>query len=434
MDFLNDIVERFDEETQDPPVLPPNSASSSAPAASFPKPSSKKFVSWRERKAAKEKQQQELKQGLDRSAGPSSGTGLDGASPIAEALRKATQKHGGRARDFSESEKIHIENLERLSKMSQEEIEQERNELLGSMDERVLRGLLKRAMARDKENDGMLDEEEVDKALGIDRTGEAKAKKSVSFDLDEDQINKQIQEETRQRLSGFSMSNVGVDGLVDDERYPSFETLQEIQREMDEKKAQEEMNVHFPQAAASVTDSLDPADPKFFEKLHEKYFPTLTSEPEKLEWMQSKTDDKESYSEDRDSLLPRELRFDFKGQLLSPRQSKEIPTHAGLHHHGDQPDAAGYTVLELAHLARSTISSQRAIAIQTLGRVLYRLGKGTYGAQIGAGLWGLIDGARVIETLTEASDEKKTRSMTVRAYAVEALWLWQQGGGGRPAV
>lgn len=467
MDMINDILERFDDsETNETSTQPPKAPSFPVGSAtqSFPKASNSKFSSWRERKAAREKQQEQLKKGIDRSDG-----NLDNSS-IAAALRKATEKAGARHRDFSESEKIHIGNLERLSRMSEKEIEQERNEILGSMDERVLKSLLKRAMAREQENDGVLDDEEVNRALGIDtsksgaedlpkESAKRSSKKSVSFDLEKDlkeekqdrtydTYEKKVQQDTEKRLSDFSIANVGVEGLINsnDERYPSFEDLQRIQTEMDaqdeEKKRlekQREINVHFPKNPTGVVDDLDPSDPRFFDRLHEKYFPSLPSEPDKLEWMQPlsklKDDDVEKeYSEERDSLLPRELRFDFKGEILSPRQSQKLPTHMGLHHHGLQPDSAGYTIPELAHLARSTVNSQRSIAIQTLGRILYRLGKGNYGAEIGAGLWGLLDEARVVESITEATDDRKTKSMTVRAYAVEALWLWRQGGGGRPAV
>ena len=47
--------------------------------------------------------------------------------------------------------------------------------------------------------------------------------------------------------------------------------------------------------------------------------------------------------------------------------SSEIPTYMGLHHHSENPHMAGYTLGELAHLARSTLAGQRCLSIQTLG-------------------------------------------------------------------
>ncbi|GEQ67363.1 hypothetical protein JCM33374_g1027 [Metschnikowia sp. JCM 33374] len=90
-----------------------------------------------------------------------------------------------------------------------------------------------------------------------------------------------------------------------------------------------------------------------------------------------------------------------------------------------------------------------------LGRILHKLGLHKYNImpivededqQNGAGevlgqasqqvmdqfegmMWDLVDSLRVVESLTEASDEKKTRNLSVRSYAIEALWLWKQGGG-----
>lgn len=456
--MLNDIVERFDDNDNldDQAGFAPPAAPSGKPGGlAFPKASSKKFSSWRERKDQRDKLQQTVGGRLNATAGAGGADTLED-SKIAKALRRAKQGQPGR--EFSESERIHIENLEALAKMTPEEVERERNELLSLMDEGVLRKLLKRATDREQNNDGMLDDDEVDRALGVTvpekKMSEKKpeTKKTVAFDLDEngDEIEeedpnysafeKKNREDKKRALGNFSIADVGVEGLNndDDNRYPSFEELQRIQSEMDEQQdwaeQQQKMNVHFPK---SRDPELDPHDPDFAAKLHDKYFPSLPSEPEKMEWMRDNTSSENAeraYTEARDSFLPRELRFDFKGELLSPRQSQAIPTTAGLHHHGDQPDAAGYTVPELAHLARSTVPSQRAMAIQTLGRVLFRLGKGKYGPEIGAGLWGLVDEARVIDTLTEASDERATRSMTVRACAVDALWLWRQGGGGRPAV
>jgi hypothetical protein len=47
-----------------------------------------------------------------------------------------------------------------------------------------------------------------------------------------------------------------------------------------------------------------------------------------------------------------------------------IALGVGLHHHGQSPDKAGYTIRELARLSRSTVPSQRTIALQSLGAVL----------------------------------------------------------------
>lgn len=44
--------------------------------------------------------------------------------------------------------------------------------------------------------------------------------------------------------------------------------------------------------------------------------------------------------------------------------------NVGLHHHGDDPGAAGYTLEELFVLSRSSFLQQRVIAMQTLSRII----------------------------------------------------------------
>jgi len=63
------------------------------------------------------------------------------------------------------------------------------------------------------------------------------------------------------------------------------------------------------------------------------------------------------------------LRFDFDGQLLAPSQ-KGVSTFEGLHHHGDDPTEAGYTIPELLRLSRSAFSGQRTLALQTITAIL----------------------------------------------------------------
>ncbi|KAK3388520.1 RPAP1-like protein [Sordaria brevicollis] len=201
--------------------------------------------------------------------------------------------------------------------------------------------------------------------------------------------------------------------------------------------------VHFP--TAPPPPELDPSDPNFLSTLHEKFFPSLPADPSKLAWMapiptEDSPADKESpYYPGQSSLPVSALRFDFKGRLIPPRLSRQIPVSKGLHHHGEAPEAAGYTIPELARLARSSVNSQRCIAFRTLGRMLYRLGKGEWGTGAGGrdgdeddlafGLWRCFQEGRVLESIGEAAAvEEGVGSVSVRAYAIEAMWLFEKGG------
>lgn len=192
--------------------------------------------------------------------------------------------------------------------------------------------------------------------------------------------------------------------------------------------------IHFPQPPPPP--DLDPSDPDFLTNLHSTYFPSLPSNPSALSWMTPISKDESStYSPSQSSLPPSSLRFDFRGHLLPPRLAAQIPSTLGLHHHASAPEAAGYTIPELAHLARSAFPAQRCIAYQTLGRVLYRLGRGDFGNEeddLAEGLWKLMDQGRVVEGMVEEAGrggESGNRSCWVTA--TEAVWLWRKGGGRR---
>lgn len=463
--MISDIVERDHVGIIEPPKPP------SAPIAR-----TNKFADWRTRKRSTPRPGTTMAKTAEDAAGA-------GNSKIAEALRQAKSKsrrpdQRPDADDFTESEKIHIENLERLSKMTEQEIEREREEILGSMDVNVLRNLLKRAEMKENGDDNYFtteDEREDERLRTAMRTPVATAGKNgkasmtaAAASVTSGQAYKKQPKMMSTRGTGaaanaragekvqthlergeFSIADVGVEGIeTHSERYPSFEELERIDAELNAtgQAPHPPSNVHFPKDPSNTMDDLNPDDPDFFKQLHNKYYPDLAAEPEKMAWMTEQTTIEDVDAVLPDTMLPSELRFDFKGQLISPRQGLVIPVTAGLHHHGNAPAVAGYTIPELAHLARSTAHSQRCMAIQTLGRILYRVGHKAsagegvgarqhgYGPEITPALWGLIEEARVVDSLQEAADEKRTKSMSVRAYAVEALWLWNKGGNGRPAV
>lgn len=361
--------------------------------------------------------------------------------------------------ELSEAEKIHRENLDKLLLMTEDEIEKERLELLQALDPKTILSLLKRAEDRlhshveGHDDDGWigggkkgvslpsLNAQEVNKALGV---------KSVRFGDDEVFEHQEITENEQDDHEDPSKAITGIE--VPDE-YPVKE-----EEEGDDEIAPEGYQIvpeehehpemHFPKPKVPTEDpDLDLNDPKFYDKLHEKYFADLPRETSKLAWMTEPIPEARITTYEAIS----DMRFDFKGELVKLNdEASKIPTHLGLHHHSENPQLAGYTIAELVHLSRSVVPTQRCLGIQMLGRILHRLGLHKYDimpivedetnpvleneinqvmSQFEGLMWDLVEELRVIESLTEAADEKKTRNLSVRNYAIEALWLWRQGGG-----
>ncbi|CUS24260.1 LAQU0S15e00540g1_1 [Lachancea quebecensis] len=441
MDLLGDIVEKDVSEA---------SALYEAPSTGFPalyQP--EKVSSWKVRLQQKNKQKRTSQSSKGERDAPT---------------RKATEELTRPAE--TEAQRIHQENLARMQRMTPEQLEQERRELLESLEPAVLQGLLKRASKRDEpaslqesmksvkaplfaEVEGapgtwvggsrefsdlpQLDDAAVDKALGVPET---KAKHVKFQDQEEEDSHAELLSDEEQRYP---------EPLPDDDMAPQeYQFVQQMDHMNNEELLQD---VHFirPNTVENDFEALDINDPSFDEKLHTKYFPDLPKESDKMAWMKPIPAAKpEGLIED-----VTQCRFDFQGNLVPP--DREIKTtQDGLHHHSEDPERAGYTIIELQHLSRSTFPAQRCIAIQTLGRILYKLGKqsynqlvpevdaGTYEEMGGAEailnhiygmFWDLCKVSMVIESLTEAADENSTKNLSVRNYAIDALWLWKEGGG-----
>ncbi|OLY85025.1 RNA polymerase II-associated protein rba50 [Smittium mucronatum] len=149
------------------------------------------------------------------------------------------------------------------------------------------------------------------------------------------------------------------------------------------------------------TINLDVNDSDFYKKLKDVYFENEVSETDKMEWITSFSQAKspservlENLKEqsNRVAKITRDLidgkpssliddptshlRFDFNGSLVDVLD--DIPTYKGLHHHGENPDDAGYTIPELLHLSRSTVPGQRSIAIKLIGQILHNINTMTF--------------------------------------------------------
>ena len=312
---------------------------------------------------------------------------------------------------------IDEENKRRLAQMSQGEIEEARRELMAGLSPSLIEKLLRKANIEGDQKDSKWAIQASDKErphlIHV-------AAKQVTFEGAEPS-NETVQED-QIRSGSFGPEDPPLHPPPDLRPACSNEPFPTIS------------DIHFPKPPGPP--ELDPSDPNFLEALHSTYYPSLPADLSNLSWMTPIDPESEAnsvYSPSQQSLPPSALRFDFRGRLLPPRLSSQIPTTKGLHHHGHAPSSAGYTIPELAHLARSAYPAQRCIAYQTLGRILYRLGKGDFGQEgddLCEGLWQLMDEGRVVENLTTtASKGEEGGNRSVWVTATDAVWLWRQGGG-----
>ncbi|KAK4890778.1 hypothetical protein LTR27_010597 [Elasticomyces elasticus] len=337
------------------------------------------------------------------------------AAPVSEEQTPANPKSWV----DEEKQRIDEENRHRLAEMSPEQLEEERQELLSSLSPAMIERLLKRSNIESGSNEGDVSSGRP-QTISNPEASKKKPTKTVSF----------------------------AEPASEESEQPD-EDINDIVPEMPDVELLPHDSVHFPRP--SQPPSLDPSSATFLADLHDKYFPSLPAEPDKLEWMQASiAADNKAYNPSATAFNAKDIRFSFTGELIAPKTAALIPVTEGLHHHGDAPDAAGYTVAELAHLSRSTYAAQRCIAFQTLGRFLYRLGKGEFGnpgepgadvtgnedslGELARGLWHEVEAGKVIETLVLESEGKGVgggKHVSAKAYATEAVHLWRKGGGRR---
>ncbi|KAJ2401876.1 hypothetical protein GGI23_001100 [Coemansia sp. RSA 2559] len=197
------------------------------------------------------------------------------------------------------------------------------------------------------------------------------------------------------------------------------------------------------EGAIDVDDNSIGTDSEFYTEMKRKYFPNEVVEEAKLAWImghkQAKSPMERALSAGRKKdaasaaaaadaeeveLLSKPIahvRFAFDGHIISEEAAGEIPTTAGLHHHGDEPEKPGYTIPELLHLSRSTVPMQRAIALSALTCIVHN---------INAGTWDVAQSVEVYVCLLDWEAELylaggiSGANMTQRVAATGALWTW----------
>lgn len=269
----------------------------------------------------------------------------------------------GIANSAMETMKIHEENQAKLQAMSQSEILEEQRKLMAQLDHRLVDFLRSRKAQR--------------------TPGSESASGPVQR---EDFLNEPLPNSTSPQL------------------YHTIKA-QESQRDTMEDDEEDENQLV---AQPPITEEELPIQPQ------KEWLHMDKVEQEKLEWT-------------RDLPAPRkqstkkamQARFDFAGTLIPP--TKDLPTHLGLHHHGEEPELAGYSLQELFLLSRSQLNQQRNLAVSTLANVLAKVQAGEYISSLkGSVLSSLLD-AGVLFLLRFSLDDSVEVVMSAAVHALRAL-------------
>ncbi|GMM28401.1 Rba50 protein [Martiniozyma asiatica (nom. inval.)] len=363
---------------------------------------------------------------------------------------------------LTESQGVHQENIEILSRMSLEERESYKEELINTFDPKILQLLMKRSMRKYADNtaDSSNDQqEEIVEGSGGTWVGEQPPEPThvetqtdvnrkptkVKFDMKPKVVKVNPTAETK--LPSDDEAETHTHAHAHPNESTSLPVIDDVE-DTDTGTAPLHpttplpSSFHFPTPPQPYTKiSVD--DPNFQTQLHDLYFPTLPADPPSLSWM--KPAPPAPTTIEYESLV--EVRFDFQGDIITSESLNELSESGkdeGLYNHAENPEIPGYTLPELGRLLRSTVPGQVCLSARTLGRILYKLGTLKYQVtevldddtekKIAEGeegefekeMWQLVNELSIIPLLEHHSGAK---NLSAKNYAIDALWLWKQGNG-----
>ncbi|XP_078594205.1 RNA polymerase II-associated protein 1-like isoform X3 [Branchiostoma floridae x Branchiostoma japonicum] len=266
----------------------------------------------------------------------------------------------------TEVHQIHQENIARLSTMTEEQIQQERDKLLQTLDPSLIQFL-----ASKKKHQS---------------TGE------TQHTSNESPLTAPVGTADQAHVPTAGLS--AVSSLSEEERLRSLVSEQDNSEDV----LLAEMDTGVPlQEQVPIQSSKD-------------WLNMDIVEHEKLEWMKDLPAPKPGDNKGKVA------RFDLEGQLMC--RDKDVPTHLGLHHHGDEPEVAGYTLEELFMLSRSRLPQQRSLALRVLARIVARARNGEFAVALSGPLLPMMLESGMVFVVRFSLDEN-TPSLV--ATAVDAL-------------
>ncbi|XP_037358157.1 RNA polymerase II-associated protein 1 [Talpa occidentalis] len=163
-------------------------------------------------------------------------------------------------------------------------------------------------------------------------------------------------------------------------------------------------------------DELEPGAPALTLPVtpHKEWLHMDTVELEKLHWTQNLPPLRRQQTQER-----MQARFSLQGELLAP--DVDLPTHLGLHHHGEEAERAGYSLQELFHLTRSQVAQQRALALHVVAQVIDRAQAGEFGDRLVGSVLRLLLDAGFLFLLRFSLDDRVDGVIAAAVRALRAL-------------
>uniref|UniRef100_A0A8C4UNG6 RNA polymerase II associated protein 1 n=1 Tax=Falco tinnunculus TaxID=100819 RepID=A0A8C4UNG6_FALTI len=263
----------------------------------------------------------------------------------------------GSQKGEQEAQAIHKENLEKLQSMSEEEILQEQGRLLAQLDSSLVAFLKSR------------------------RGGNGGQKKELKMEQNKlEEFVESLPVAQHDVRSSLSMQESGLEESVRKEENTKVE----------------------------ITDDDLPVKPK------KEWIHMDNVEFEKLEWMKDLPSLRQKKTK-----KGMQARFSLKGELIPA--DADLPTHLGLHHHGEEAERAGYSLQELFHLSRSQVTQQRTLALQVLGRIVQKARAGEFASSLKGSVLHLLLDAGFLFLLRFSLDDAVDNVMAASVGALRAL-------------
>ncbi|XP_011403848.2 PREDICTED: RNA polymerase II-associated protein 1-like isoform X2 [Amphimedon queenslandica] len=147
-----------------------------------------------------------------------------------------------------------------------------------------------------------------------------------------------------------------------------------------------------------------------------KWLHMNVEEKEKTRWMEDVKIDPSKMPE-----FYRETRFSLNGLIIPRDVGVAISSDKALHHHGDEPECAGYTLGELSRLALSSVHQQRILALQVLSFIMKRSVHGEYKGLIEGHPLSVLVESEVLTMFRYTLDESPESLQSVAVYGFHCL-------------